>query len=58
MLRPNIDPKGPQQVSASGSKVEKDIIETRIQFFQQIADPVRHSILDLLSKENEISDTR
>lgn len=52
MMRQNIDP-----ARASPPMVEKDTMETRIQFFQQIADPVRHSILDLLSKENEISVT-
>ena len=55
MMRPNINTKS-APVSTT-SVAEKDNIETRIQFFQQIADPVRHSILDLLSKENEISVT-
>lgn len=53
MMRQNVDPKGFQGTPI----VEKDAMETRIQFFQQIADPVRHSILDLLSKESEISVT-
>ena len=53
MMRPNVDSKSFQGTQI----VEKDAMETRIQFFQQIADPVRHSILDLLLKENEISVT-
>lgn len=55
MMRPNLNSKSVNTTSTS--VLEKDNIETRIQFFQQIADPVRHSILDLLSKENEISVT-
>ena len=55
MMRQNLSNKSANATSAS--VIEKDNIETRIQFFQQIADPVRHSILDLLSKENEISVT-
>jgi DNA-binding transcriptional ArsR family regulator len=53
-MRQNFDPKG---LTPKNPVIEQDAIETRIQFFQQIADPVRHSILDLLSKENEISVT-
>ena len=55
MMRPNINTKG--STVTTTSMIDKENIDTRIQFFQQIADPVRHSILDLLSKENEISVT-
>ena len=54
----NVGPnKVPTPPSLNKSVKQNDVNETRIQFFQQISDPVRHSILDLLLKENEISVT-
>ncbi|MHA2362497.1 MAG: ArsR/SmtB family transcription factor [Candidatus Hodarchaeales archaeon] len=35
----------------------KGVVDKRAQFFSQIADPVRHSVLNLLLKEKEISVT-
>ena len=52
----NVSSKGVLSTTME-QKHTQSVVESRIQFFQQIADPVRHAILELLLRENEISVT-